>query len=128
MRLGFWNNGNVKEVDPRAVRFPNGDMAYNASPDPARDLYEVQSATQEPCHPWQKEVLSYVLINTNVNTNIIVESRDCVWPPIEELKKRKKAEITAKRRQISSGVILVNGLKIRCTDGNIAELETNLKH
>ena len=118
MRLAFWNSGVPREVEPTRVQFPNGDMAYDASPDPMRDLYEFSATKETPCHPWQKETLTYTLVN-----NIIIETRFCSWPPIAELKAKKKSQVTAQRQVIASGAILVDGRKIKCTDGNIAELE-----
>ena len=118
MRLAFWNNGSPKEVDPQRVRFPSGDVAYEASPDPNRDLYELSPAVEAPCHPWQKEMKAYKLINGKIE-----ETRSCTWPPIAELKARKKAQITARRRLTASGNILVGGRVIGCNDGNITELE-----
>ena len=118
MRLAFWNNGVPKEIDPARVRFPSGDVAYDASPDPNRDLYEFSKAKEAACHPWQKEAFTYTLTNS-----VIIETRSCTWPPITELKVRKKAQVTAKRQTIAAGVILVGGLKVKCTDGNVAELE-----
>ena len=117
MRLAFWNNGSPREVDPSRVRFPSGDVAYNASPDPVRDLYELSPTTDPPCHPWQTTTMTYELVGGKIK-----ETQLCTWPPIAELKAKKKAQITAKRHEISSGSITVGNLVIKCADGNLSEL------
>ncbi|MEK6849219.1 MAG: hypothetical protein AABY01_01465 [Nanoarchaeota archaeon] len=118
MRLAFWNNGSPKEVDPQRVKFPNGDVAYDAAPDQKRDLYEFLPTTDLPCHPWQTRTVTYELIGGKIK-----EIQFCTWPPVAELTAKKKAQITAERRKISSGSIIVGGLVVQCTDGNISELE-----
>lgn len=118
MRLAFWNNGSPKEVDPSRVRFPNGDVAYDASPDQTRDLYEFLPTADLPCHSWQTRTVTYELIEGKIR-----ETQLCTWPPIADLKVKKKAQITAKRREIASGAITVGSLIVQCIDGNISELE-----
>ena len=118
MRLAFWNNGSPKEVDPQRVRFPNGDVSYDVSPDPNRDLYEFVPTADPPCHPWQTKTMTHELIGGKIK-----ETQSCIWPPIAELKTRKKDQITARRRLVASGNILVGGRVIKCNDGNISELE-----
>ena len=117
MRLAFWNNGSPKEVDSQRVKFPNRDVAYDAVPDPKRDLYEFLPTTDLPCHPWQTRIVTYELVGEKIK-----ETQLCVWPPVAELKAKKKAQITAKRREISSAAITVGNLVIKCTDGNLSEL------
>ena len=121
MRLGFWNNGSPKETDPKRVRFPDGNVIYDAAPDPSKDLYEMVSATEPPCHPWQNETLTYELIN-----NVITQKRACSWPLIGALKTRKKAQISSYRFSVSSERILIGTHRVWCTDGTITEIETLL--
>ena len=118
MRRAFWNEGSPREADPERVRLPNGNVLYDTVAHPEHDLYEVTVAVDAPCHPWQVESMTYELIDGKIK-----EIRTCTWPPIADLKTRKKALVTSKRREISSGSILIGGLIVSCTDGNLTEID-----
>ena len=66
MRLAFWNNGSPKETDQKRVRFPDGDVVYDASPNPIRDLYELSPTIDPPCHLWQTRTMAYELVGGKI--------------------------------------------------------------
>jgi len=105
MKLAFWNGGAPRVLRTnKRVRLPNGDVAFNATSDPAHDLYAYVETGSMPS-PYE---IAAGMAYANDGTTITA-ARSIAWRPLDEIKNRRVSELADLRYGVEVGGMVFAG-------------------
>jgi len=104
MDIAFWNDGKPRPIKAGRVVMPNGDVVFNAKPDPENDIYEVK--TVNPVAPLGKKLGARTVTKRG---SVITIKYALVDIDISVAKDKMHAEIAERCRTSSLGGLMFEG-------------------
>lgn len=112
MTLAFWNNGNPIVVEDRSkVRFPNGDVAFNAVKNPERDLFDYVPVPAVPTKYQRIVRTDYVKNGDTITATPVIE-----YLPLDDVKRLRLEEMASARWERETAGIVFAGAFVPTDD------------